>query len=198
MKKYLLSTIAVLSALAVGSAANAQMASMMDHLYGRIDGGWAIGTSDTENAAVFDAGIGARLNHYFSTDLTAQYRPWGKQKFSKDGESEKTDMYSMGAMMNVYASYPVWQMLSIYATGGVGYTYNKTDTSALLKGKGKSNFAWNIGAGIEYALTDCISLDMGYRFSDLGKARARVKATGDSITEKVRYNDIKLGMKYYF
>jgi len=202
MKKYLLSTFAVVTALTVGTAAFAQTTStmdhMMNHMYGRVDAGWAMGTSDTENAAVFDIGLGAKINQYFSTDLTGEYRPWGKQKFSKDGASEKTDMYSLDAMMNLYVTYPVWEALSVYATGGIGYAYNKTDTSALLDGKGKSNFAWNLGAGVEYALTDCMSIDLGYRFSDLGKARATVKDTGDTISEKVRYNDIKLGMKYYF
>lgn len=202
MKKYLLSTIAVLTALTVGTAVRAQTSStmdhMMNHMYGRVDAGWSIGSKNTEEAAVFDIGLGARMNHYFSADLTGEYRPWGKQKFSKDGADEKTDMYSLDAMMNIYASYPVWEAMSVYATGGVGYAYNKTDTSALLHGKGKSNFAWNVGAGVEYDLTDCIAIDLGYRFSDLGKARARVKETGATISEKVRYNDIKLGMKYYF
>ena len=201
MKKYLLSTFAVITALTVGTAANAQTSMMdhaMNHMYGRIDAGWAIGASGTEDAAVFDVGLGARLNQYFRTDLTAEYRPWGKQKFTQTGAEEKTDMYSLDAMMNVYAEYPIMEALSIYATGGIGYAYNRTDDSAKLDAKGKSNFAWNVGAGIEYAVTECMSIDLGYRFSDLGKARAKVKETGDAASEKVRYNDIKLGLKYYF
>ena len=114
MKKYLLSTFAVLTALTVGTAATAQTMSMMDHMYGRVDAGWAIGTGNTEEAVVFDVGLGAKLNQYFRTDLTGEYRPWGKQKFTSDGGSEKTEMYSIDAMMNVYLSYPIWNMFSIY------------------------------------------------------------------------------------
>ena len=198
MKKYLLSTFAVLTALTVGTAANAQMMPTMSHAYSRIDAGWAIGTGSTEEAAVFDIGIGGRLNQYFDADITAEYRPWGKEKFSSASGSEKTDMYSLGAMVNVYTAYPVWDRLSIYATGGIGYAYNKTDDGAFVDGKGKSNFAWKLGAGMEYALTECVSLDLGYRYSDLGKARVHDKISGSTVSEKVRYNDIKLGMKYFF
>ena len=66
------------------------------------------------------------------------------------------------------------------------------------KGKGKSNFAWNVGGGIEYALTSNVCLDLGYRYTDLGNAEAKNRTTGDKYKEDVKYNDIKLGMQYYF
>ena len=85
MKKYLLSTIAVLTALTVGTAANAQMTNPMDHMYVRADAGWSIGASETEDAAVFDVGVGGRLNQYFRTELVGEIRPWGKQAFKQGG-----------------------------------------------------------------------------------------------------------------
>lgn len=199
MKKYLLSTIAVLTALVVGTTAKAQIVNT-DHMYVHADAGWSIGAAETEEAAVFDVGVGARINQYLRTDLTGELRPWGKQAFKMGGEKvAKPDMYSLDAMMNVYAQYPVWKMISIYGTGGVGYAFNKTDSyRGAFKGEGKHNFAWNVGAGIQYALTDCMALDLGYRFSDLGKARAKEIATGSKIKQDVKYNDIKIGMQYYF
>ena len=200
MKKYLLSTIAVLTALTVGTAANAQMSNPMNHMYVRADAGWSIGASETEEAAVFDIGVGGRLNEYFRTELVAELRPWGKQGFKEAGvKVAKPDMYSVDAMMNVALEYPVWDKMSVYAIGGVGYAYNKTDSyRGLYKGEGKHNFAWNAGAGVQYALTDCIALDLGYRFADLGDARIKDKATGAKIKQDVKYNDIKIGMQYYF
>ncbi len=198
MKKYLLSTFAVITALTVGTAAKAQMIPTMTHAYGRVDAGWSLGTGNTDRAGFVDVGMGGRVNQYFDADMTLEYRPWGEQKLSSDGVTEKADMYALGAMVNVYAAYPIWNRLSMYATGGIGYAYTNVDSTTLFEGKGKSNFAWKIGAGMEFSLTDCIGIDLGYRYSDLGKARAKVKATGGSFTEKVRYNDIKLGMKYYF
>ena len=199
MKKYLLSTIAVLTALTVGTAAKAQIINT-DHMYVRADAGWSIGAAETEEAAVFDVGVGARMNQYFRADITGELRPWGKQGFKKDGvKVAKPDMYSLDAMMNVYIEYPVWKMVSVYGTGGIGYAYNKTDSyRGAFKGEGKHNFAWNVGAGIQYALTDCMALDLGYRFADLGNARVKDLATGGKIKQDVKYNDIKVGMHYYF
>lgn len=198
MKKYLLSTFAVLAAATMATAASAQT-SYYDDMYVRVDAGYSIGMKRTENAANFDAGVGFRLNDYFKTDLTAQWRPWGKQEF-KDHHVKvgKGDMWTLGAMANVYGSYPVYDKFSLYATGGVGYSYNKVDNFSGYKGEGKSNFAWNVGAGVEYALTPCVSLDLGYRYTDLGDARAKNKATGTKLKEDVKYNDIKIGLTYFF
>lgn len=199
MKKYLLSTLAAVAAITMASSANAQT-TYFDDMYVRVDGGYAIGMKNTEQAAVFDAGVGFRMNEYFKADLTAQWRPWGKQEFKEDGAKVgKADMWTMGAMANVYASYPVYDKFSVYATGGVGYSYNKADSfKGVYKGKGRSNFAWNVGAGVEYALTPCVTLDLGYRFSDLGKAKAENTASGAKLEENVKYSDVKIGMQYYF
>ena len=205
MKKYLLSTVAVLSALTMATASFAGQTNNYhpnDDMYVRVDGGYSIGAGETDNAGVFDLGIGYRMNQFFRADITAEYRPWGKEEFkvkADDAKVGKADMYSLDAMANIYALYPGWDGLSIYGTGGVGYAYNKTDKlKGTHKGTGKGNFAWNVGAGIEYALTDCMAIDMGYRFTDLGKAH--VKALGDNqkLKENVKYNDIKVGFKYFF
>ena len=198
MKKYLLSTFAVLTALTVGTAANAGV-NPADHMYVRADAGWAIGMKNTEDAALFDIGVGARLNDYLRADITGEFRPWGKTKFKKTADNAKPDMWAMDAMANIYASYPVGRAFSLYATGGVGYAYTKTDSwRGVYKGKGKSNFAWNAGAGVEYALTDCLTLDFGYRYTDLGNARLEDRQTGVKLKEDVHYSDIKVGVQYYF
>ena len=67
------------------------------------------------------------------------------------------------------------------------------------KGATKSNFAWTVGAGIEHMFTDCMSLDLGYRYVDLGQARVKSKEgyTGRS-KEDMRSHDIKLTARFYF
>lgn len=196
MKKYLLSTVALAACVAFSGVAHAEGAtSIWDDVYVRADGGYSFGMGDADNAAVFDVGAGMRINQYLKADVTAEYRPWGKIHFKGRG---KSDMYSLDGMVNMYASYPVWDAFSVYGAGGIGYAYNHTDSFDGYKGKGKNNFAWNIGAGVEYAITPCMVVDLGYRFSDLGRASAKDKATGQTVREDVRYSDIKLGMQYYF
>jgi opacity protein-like surface antigen len=41
----------------------------------------------------------------------------------------------------------------------------------------RTNVAWQLGAGTAYAFTPSISLDVGYRYMDMGKAQ-----TGDTFT----------------
>ena len=36
-----------------------------------------------------------------------------------------------------------------------------------------TNFAWNIGLGLGYQITNNIALDVGYRFADLGKVKTK-------------------------
>lgn len=202
MKKYLLSTFAVLTALTMSTQANAQNSMMdhaMNHMYVRADVGYAMGMDNTDDTAFFGLGVGGKLNDYFRTELVGEYRPWSEEKFRSPTTHRRTDMHSFDVFMNVYGSYPIVDNMSLYATGGIGYAYNKTDKHHdVLKGEGKGNFAWNIGAGIEYMVTPCLGMDLGYRYTDLGTARAKEVATGRKIKEDVKYNDIKLGIKYYF
>lgn len=196
MKKYLLATVALAAGVAFSGAAMAEAThSIADDIYVRADGGYSFGMGDANNAGVFDVGVGMRINQYVKADVIAEYRPWGRMDFKGDG---KSDMYSLDGMVNLYASYPVWDAFSVYGTGGIGYAYNNTDNMTGFKGKATNNFAWNVGAGVEYAVTPCMVVDLGYRFSDLGKAEVKNLTTGGKATEDVRYSDIKLGLQYYF
>ncbi|GDX89921.1 hypothetical protein LBMAG45_17770 [Nitrospirota bacterium] len=64
----------------------------------------------------------------------------------------------------------------------------------------KTDFAWNVGGGVAYALTEHISLDVTYRYADLGKAN-----WGASFTDVVRLtannlhtNEFLFGARYQF
>ena len=204
MKKYLLSTFAVLAAVTMttnAKAADTMNGNMMgmDHMYARADVGYSMGTGNTDKAGLFGLGVGGRMNDYFRAELVGEYRPFGKEKFRTDALRKRTKLETMDAFMNVYASYPIMDSVSLYATGGIGYAHNKTKKkTGFFKGDTKSNFAWNVGAGMEYMITPCWGLDIGYRFTDLGTARAKDVATNRKIKQDVKYNDIKMGLKYYF
>jgi len=112
----------------------------------------------------------------------------------------KTDIWSIPALMNVYATMPIAHGFSVYGMGGLGMAMNRTDKKDdLLKAKTKFDFAWNVGAGVEYQWCPNWALDLGYRFTDLGQARAKEK---DGYTGKtkadLRSHDILLSMRYYF
>ena len=76
------------------------------------------------------------------------------------------------AMANIWRDFFFTKRLGVYGGGGIGaagYQITVDDTNAA----GSSNpsvFAWQIGTGVTYRLGSRTTLDLGYRFLDLGTA----------------------------
>jgi len=90
--------------------------------------------------------------------------------------------------VNLWRDFDVTQRLTCYVGGGIGgggyrfsvnQVYPDQDTTVLGLGT-VGGFAWQAGGGLAYAITDRITLDLGYRFFDLGSGRvtAQVAQTG--------------------
>lgn len=193
MKKYLLSTLAVLS---VCTFAHAEESMMPAHTYGVVQAGMGFGQDEYKEHGIFGLGMGYKYNEYIRSDIIASFRPWGKVHFKE--ASEKSKVWAIPVLANIYGTIPLYGKADIYAMGGIGYAYNKTDSNADGKGKGSSRFAWNVGAGIDYYINDCWSLDLGYRFTNLGKARLKRAAEGVKSREDLRSHDILLSARYHF
>ncbi len=195
MKKYLLSGLAAVGLImAAGSASAYDFAK--PYVLG--EAGYSFGLSETGDAGIVGIGAGYHINEWVRSDLTIGYRGWGHVNMKADTQS-KTDVWSVPVLANFYLTVPVNQQFSIYGMGGLGMAWNKTDNMRDAKGATKSNFAWTAGAGIEYALSPCMSLDLGYRYTDLGQARVKTRDgyTGKS-KQDMRANDVKLTARYYF
>jgi opacity protein-like surface antigen len=72
-----------------------------------------------------------------------------------------------------------------------------------------TNFAWNVGAGLGYELTDYATVDLGYRFVGLGSVKTKTGRdsdgdewdSGDSIshkTDNLYQHQVALGMRFTF
>ena len=57
-------------------------------------------------------------------------------------------------------------------------------------------FAWAVMAGVAIAMTDHAQLDVGYRFLDLGSFTGLSSATGTSVTQRIRSNELRAGVRY--
>lgn len=196
MKKYLLSTLAVVGLMACATTVSAAEPIQGPYVVG--EAGYSIGTSSNDDAAILGLGTGYHINEFLRTDMTVSYRGWGKVNFREEG-AKKADVWSIPVLFNMYASYPIHHMFDVYAMGGIGISWNKTDSIENAKGRTKTNFAWQVGAGVDYDINECWSLDLGYRFSDLGQARVK---GNESFTgrgkQDMRSHDIKLSARYYF
>ena len=134
--------------------------------YGQVRGEFELGwNDDAKDSNNFPFKVINTYNHKFATELS---------------------VYS--AMLNVYYDIDTGTKFTPYVGGGIGMAHLKNKTKvtgstpagALNLGSSESenNFAWNIGAGVSYALNDKVSIDAGYRYSDYGNVK-------ESVSQKV-------------
>ena len=58
-------------------------------------------------------------------------------------------------------------------------------------------FAYQIGAGVDYAISNRLSLDLGYRFFGTGKPKMK-DVDGVSVESECHSSGIQLGLRYMF
>ncbi len=202
MKKYLLGAVAFACLLGASFDASAQMKNSMQSdkgTYVLADVGYGFGTGAFDDTVLFGVGAGYKMDKYLRSDVIVEYRGWGDVDYQTTTGKHHSDVWSVPVLMNVYGTYPIYDGIGVYAMGGLGVSYNKTDDFYAAKGEGKFDFAWNLGAGIEYELNDCWSMDLGYRYTDLGKAKVKVREGFlDRKGKDLESHDIKLTVRYHF
>ncbi|WP_272691276.1 outer membrane protein [Providencia sp. PROV132] len=75
---------------------------------------------------------------------------------------------------------------------GISESYTNTHTA--------NNFAWSVGAGVNYAINEDWDMGLSYRYLDAGKADITTAAGDGKHTSKVKVktNDIMFGLTYRF
>ena len=196
MKKVLLSTLAAVTLLTAGVASAGNNFYSPSRMYGVGQLGMGFGHKDYKKNGIINVGAGYHLNEYMRSDLTVGWRGLGKVQMGE----RKTNIWSVPALMNVYATLPITHGFSVYGMGGLGMAMHRTDKkSDAFKSKTKFDFAWNIGAGIDYQWCQDWSLDLGYRYSDLGQARVKdVDGYTGKTKADIQSHDILLSLRYYF
>lgn len=195
MKKYLLSSLAIAGFMMVSAGAQAIDFSK-PYIVG--EAGYSFGIKNTGDAGLLGIGTGYHFNEFARGDITVGYRGWGDVNMRGEPK-RKTDVWSLPVLANLYLTYPVYDNISVYGMGGLGMAWNKTDSMPDAKGATKSNFAWTAGVGLDYYVNTCLSFDLGYRYTDLGQARVKVRNgyIGQGKSD-MRSNDVKLSARYYF
>ena len=73
-------------------------------------------------------------------------------------------------------------------TSGDGWRHHSSDTNMGL--------AWNVGAGVAYAFTENLALDVGYRFAGFGYGH--LKHQGDEVYNYMTANEFMAGLRISF
>jgi len=170
-------------------------------------------------------GAGYRFNSWIRTDVTGEYRG-GASFHGLDNYVDPALPAGFGAndyratksewtgLWNLYFDLGTWHSLTPFIGGGIGASYNTIDGFrdtnvpaagvAYAKAASRWNFAWALYAGLAYAVTDNLTMEVAYRYLDLGNGE-----TGDittfngvnTIVNPMRFkditsHDIKLGMRW--
>ena len=179
-------------------------------------------------AGIFGLGAGYRFNNWFRTDVTGEYR--GNSQFF--GTDQITYVGGVGTdtyhatkqewvvLGNAYVDLGTWWCMTPFIGAGVGGARvsinNFTDQGIANNGFGalpglatgdsvsKWNFAWALHAGVAYKVTPGFTVELAYRYLDMGNGLTgdlRTFDGGNAINNPMTFrsitsHDLKLGVRW--
>jgi opacity protein-like surface antigen len=171
-----------------------------------------------DSASIFGIGVGYYFNDWLRFDVTGEYRgsanyhgygtyPGGADEYS----ARKTEWVGLA---NAYVDLGTWNGLTPFVGVGIGGAYNtissfldvNTPTGGVYSAQSgsKFNFAWALHAGVAYKVTPNFTVELAYRYLDLGSAETGTGVSYDGTNANgapFQFNnlvshDIKLGLRF--
>ncbi|NNF76727.1 MAG: porin family protein [Rhizobiales bacterium] len=181
------------------SAGGSYITHERPRVYKNTAGPWGQPNADNEDftdTGAIDAGIGCRVADGLRLEFNAGYR-FENRLTSPSGLD--ADYSAFTGMWNAW-----WDITNIggfkpYVGGGVGFAVHRTDSALPVGSTGKrtdTTMTWQVGAGIGIDVTDNLTVDVGYRFTDLGLASS-AGATPYFIDDNYSH-EFRIGLRYDF
>jgi opacity protein-like surface antigen len=117
-------------------------------------------------------------------------------------------------MANAWVDIPTGMDLTPYFGGGIGIGFirHKASYSGVANPGGtiddsygrdhETNFAWSVGGGVAYDITQNWTVDLGYKYIDAGKSTVRLHEDGEALPVKAKadaqVHDVMLGLRFTF
>lgn len=176
--------------------------------------------SSIADSFLIGGALGYRIGPNIRTDLSVDYL--GSANVSGHSTaavpstgSAKLD--SLVGLLNGYIDLPIsiFGPVRPYIDAGVGIAQNMLGQTTgisgavgpfTLAGASRTNFAWAVGAGAGYSLTQHLMLDVSYRFLDVGQiwSDSTLSFAGMSMevtpskTEAAGVHELTIGLRYEF
>lgn len=196
-------------------------------------GGSFFGKTD-ETAFFAGIGAGYRFNNWFRVDGTLEYRGGGSigvndsiyNPFALGNQTNtyKGNLSSMVALFNAYVDLGTWNCLTPYLGAGIGVARNQisglsdqgivfanqpfgpvSPTLGVASSGDKTGLAWALMAGVGYEVNKNLTLEVGYRYLNLGDAQSgpiRNAFLAESYAplkaKSIDSHDFKIGMRWNF
>jgi opacity protein-like surface antigen len=180
-----------------------------------------------DSSPLFGGGIGYQVNNWLRFEGTAEYRAsahfHGQQvdhsvtpvAFADDYNASKSELLFLA---NAYIDLGTWWHVTPFVGAGVGMSRNTitgfTDignsvgdgisSTTYADDNSKWSFAWAFYAGLSYQVTPAFSVDLTYRYLNLGSAQTgtphafdgTVIPTNPFVFNNLTSNDVMLGMRW--
>lgn len=144
----------------------------------------------------FAAGVSTKVNGgAVRAELEYNKNADAKKTHNLYGRLFNTKIESQSLMINGYYDIDTGSKLTPYVGAGIGYAKIKGKLSVLGESpysEDDNNFAWQVGAGVGYALNDKVSLDAGYRYVDYGDF------TKEGLKWESSAHELYVGARYAF
>lgn len=176
---------------------------------------------DFDEGVVAGLAVGYYINDAFRVEAEARFR----NQETEDGNlfgynSRSSETFNLGGevdtttiMANLIYEFDNTSNFTPYIKGGLGIAYS--DASADLDiqptfttfgftdrwqypDNDETNFAWSIGAGVDYNLTENLLLGLEYQYIDMGDISTGVDINGDWIDYDLSAHEITVGITYLF
>ena len=178
-------------------------------------------------AGIFGVGVGYKFNNWFRADITGEYRGnsqfFGTDHLTYAGPAFGVDTYHATksewvVLGNAYVDLGTWWCMTPFIGAGVGGARvsiaNFTDQSivsgappvsglAFGDNTAKWNFAWAAHAGVAYKVTPNFTVELAYRYLDMGDGLTGPLRTFDGFQgtnpttfKNITSHDLKLGVRW--
>jgi opacity protein-like surface antigen len=169
--------------------------------------GTSVGTKflSFDSSPLFSLGGGYQFNNWLRADVTGEYRGnahFHGQQIAQFGTASLPDDYTASKsewlfLANAYVDLGTWWCVTPFLGAGIGTTRNTisnfTDIGASSAGTfilsttyadtaSKWNLAWALYAGLAYKVTPGLSLELTYRYLNLGTANTGLTNSFDGVT----------------
>lgn len=106
----------------------------------------------------------------------------------------KTKIQWFGTVRGRLGAY-IAERTMLYGTAGLAYGKVKLSNDAIEASKTRAGYA--VGAGLEYAFTDNVTLKGEYLYTDLGRVDFS-RRLGDETSFKTNFSTVRIGVNYKF
>ncbi len=153
--------------------------------------------------ATFGAGI---KTSWLRTDVTLDYISPTEYTGSYAAPGDTTaKVQAFAALFNGYFDLGTWYRLTPYVGGGVGAGYvtirdfQSTNAPPFVNGDNDQwKFVWAGMAGVGWAVAPNLSLDLGYRYLNLGNLQTGRDAAGSMTFKNVAGHEVRVGLRWSF